>query len=300
MLAPGGRALYHAQAMYIRPGYPQHSSWSGLKRRAASSATPLLLVFALLGLLAAPPLRADSAGDGKSGKGGSVSVAPDPEAPGLSTSQRLEKLIERIKWEQARLKSMEASFVQNKVSMLLIKPEEARGKFWYQAPDKVRWDYEKPNPTTVLVNEEHMLTWYHDLKRAERIDVGKQADRVMQYLSASNSLESLQRYFILKVSFPKDPKEPYRLELSPRFARVAKRIQSMAVHLDRAGYWPVFVKFVEPDGDSTELRFENVKLNAGIGPEVFTIELPKDVEVKVIDLASKTGGKGDSKSDGKN
>ncbi len=145
-----------------------------------------------------------------------------------------------------------------------------------------------------------MLTWYRDLKRAERIDVGKQADRVMQYLSASNSLESLQRYFVLKVSFPKDPKEPYKLELTPRFARVAKRIQSMSIQLDRQGYWPVFVKFVEPDGDFTELRFTAVKLNGTLPAEIFKLELPKDVEVKVIDFATKTAAKNDGKNDGKN
>lgn len=265
---------------------------------------PLRFTFtcALCLALLAVPLFAEGEGKGKNvadgaegeGKGknkGSVSVAPDPEAPGLSTSQRLEKLIERIKWEQARLKSMQATFVQNKESVLLIEPEEASGKFWFESPDKVRWDYEKPNPTTVLVNEEQMLTWYRDLKRAERIDVGKQADRVMQYLSASNSLETLQRYFILKVSFPKDPKEPYRLELSPRFARVAKRIKLMTVHLDRAGYWPVYLQYIEPDGDRTELRFTAVTLNGIIAPETFKIELPQDVEVKVIDFATKTGAK---------
>lgn len=266
------------------------------------------LAAALLAAFGAAPAAAQDGGKGKpsrkEAREAASSVAPDPEAPGLTTSQRLDKLIERIKWEQSRLKSMEASFVQNKVSALLIKPEEAVGKFWYQAPDKVRWDYEKPNPTTVLVNEEQMLTWYHDLKRAERIDVGKQADRVMQYLSASNSLESLQRYFVLKVSFPRDPKEPYRLELTPRFARVAKRIQSMTIQLDRQGYWPVFVKFVEPDGDFTELRFAAVKLNGNVPSEIFKLELPKDVEVKVIDFATKTGagkdGKAEPKADGKN
>lgn len=284
--------------MDMLPHTPRHSPVFEAGRAARRGPARLLSYTCLLLLLAFAAAPAWAQGDGgkkdggkKEGKGNAQAVAPDPEAAGITTSQRLDRLIERIKWEQARLKSMQADFVQNKVSTLLIEPEEAHGKFWYQAPDKVRWDFEKPNPTTVLVNEEAMLTWYRDLKRAERIDVGKQADRVMQYLSASNSLESLQRYFVLKVSFPKDPKEPYRLELTPRFARVAKRIQSMTIHLDRAGYWPVFVKYVEPDGDSTELRFNAVKLNAAIGADVFTIELPSDVEVKKVDFGAKTGAK---------
>ena len=253
-----------------------------------------LFFWLFLALAAALPAGAQSNKekddkDNKGRKAQAAATAPDPDAPGLTTSQRLDRLIERIKWEQGRLKTMEATFVQNKVSALLIKPEQATGHFAYQAPDKVRWDFDKPNSTTVVVNEEEMITWYRDLKRAERVDVGKQADRVMQYLSASNSLESLQRYFSLKVSFPKDPKEPYRLEMTPRFARVAKRIKSMTVQLDRAGYWPTYVQYVEPDGDSTELRFEHVKLNGPIAAATFKVDLPKDVEVRKIDLGSKTG-----------
>ena len=70
----------------------------------------------------------------------------------------------------------------------------------------------------------------------------------------------------------------------------------MAVHLDREGYWPVFVQYVEPDGDSTELRFTDVKLNSGIGAEIFEIKLPPEVEVKVIDFAAKAAAKGDGKN----
>jgi outer membrane lipoprotein-sorting protein len=242
-----------------------------------------------LALLLTPALAAQETPreTGRRSRGGSVAVAPEPDAPGLSASERLDNLIARIKWEQSRLQSMEAKFVQNKASALLLQPEESHGTLWYQAPDKARWEFTTPNPTTVLVGGEQMLTWYRDLKRAERVDIGKQADRIMQYLSASNSLETLQRYFILKVAFPKDPKEPYRLELTPRFSRVAKRIKSMAIHLDRQGYWPTFLQYVEPDGDQTELRFTGVKINRPIAADVFDIQLPADVEVKVISLAAK-------------
>ncbi len=274
--------------MNTRLHHPPQSPRAGLFRRTVFSFSAFSLLLALA--LAAPqPSFAQPGKDAKPGKN-AAAAAPDPDEAGLTTSQRLDRLIERIKWEQARLKTMEATFVQHKVSALLIKPEEATGHFYFQSPDHVRWDFDKPSSTTVVVNEEEMITWYRDLKRAERIDVGKQADRVMQYLSASNSLETLQRYFALKVSFPKEAKEPYRLELTPRFARVGKRIKSMTVHLDRAGYWPVYLQYVEPDGDSTELRFEHVKLNGSIPAERFRLDLPKDVEVKKLAFGAKTGG----------
>jgi len=141
----------------------------------------LLILCSLLGLpaLAAP---APSAGE-----------LPDPDAPDLSTLERFEVLTERIKAEQSRLETLEADFRQEKKSQLLLEPEEARGHFYYHAPDRARWEFEEPNRTLVVIRGNEMLTWYRDLGRAERLDVGRQADRVMQYLSASNSLETLQR-----------------------------------------------------------------------------------------------------------
>jgi outer membrane lipoprotein carrier protein len=210
---------------------------------------------------------------------------PDPEAPSLSVTERLDRLVARIKIEQAAMKSLEAEFVQRKESALLLKPEESTGKFWYQAPDRVRWEFSAPNQTTVLIKADEMLTWFQDLKKAERVNVGKQADRILQFLSAGNSLETLQKYFTLSVAFPKDPNQPYRLELEPRFARIKKKLKSLTIELDRRGFFPSLLRYVEADGDKTEMRFHAVKLNQAIATERFVVELPKDVDVRVIDLS---------------
>lgn len=217
---------------------------------------------------------------------------PDPEAEGLSTTEKLERLIERIKRQQADLQTMEAEFIQRKESMLLLEPEESRGYFWYHSPDRVRWDFTAPNDTVVMIRANEMLTWYRDLGRAERVNVGKQADRVMEYLSASNSLETLQQYFNLQVSFPKDPEAPYSLELSPKFSRVAKRIKGMAIKLHRQGFYPVYLRYEEPDGDKTELFFQNVTVNEEIDDKNFDIELPPEVEVKEIAFGAKKKERG--------
>lgn len=213
---------------------------------------------------------------------------PDPAREGLSASERLEALIERIKLEQSNLVTMEADFVQRKDSQLLLEPEESRGHFWYHAPDRVRWSFTAPTDTLVTISDGSMLTWYRDLGRAERVDIGKQADKVMEYLSASNSLETLQRYFSVRVTFPEQDGDPYALQLDPRFDRVAQRIEQMAIRLHADGFYPLYLKYVEPDGDVTEFTFENIVVHQDIADEVFQIELPDDVEVRRVEL-----GRGD-------
>lgn len=214
----------------------------------------------------------------------SAADKPDPDAADLSTVERLEALLERIKIEQGAMKTLEAQFVQKKESQLLLEPEEATGRISYRAPDQVLWEFTAPESTVVAIDGDSMLTWYRDLGTAERVEVGKQSSRVFDMLGATNSLATLQRYFDVTIAFPKDDTTPYRLELSPRFSRVAKRIQGMTLWLDRELYFPTRLVYVEPDGDKTEFVFSDVEVNGDVPASRFDIELPADVEMTNLDL----------------
>ncbi|MEM1177864.1 MAG: outer membrane lipoprotein carrier protein LolA [Acidobacteriota bacterium] len=195
-------------------------------------------------------------------------------------------MITRIEYEQARLETLRSDFEQRKESELLLEPEVSKGRFWFQSPDAIRWDFAEPDETQVVVSGGTMLTWFKNQGTAEKVDVGGKADRVMEYLSATNSLETLRRYFHLQVVFPKDVSAPYRLDLKPRFRRVRKRLEAMQIHLDRQGYFPVYVKYVEPGGDQTEFHFRDVEKNVELEVGVFDLELPSDVEVRAVELGA--------------
>src|SRR5205085_4257122 len=50
---------------------------------------------------------------------------PDPRAPGLSSAQRLDQLLQRVRLEQQKLRTLTAEFVQQRQSALLVAPEES-------------------------------------------------------------------------------------------------------------------------------------------------------------------------------
>lgn len=212
-------------------------------------------------------------------------TAPDPTAPGLSDGERLDVLLARVQHEQQAVKTLSARFIMHQESEMLLEPEESTGDFLYLAPDRARWDYENPNPITVVVRQGEMLTWYRDLQRAERAKVGRYSDRILQYMSASSSLEDLLEYFNARVSFGRIGEVPYRIVLTPNVDRVARRLASMTLWIDPQLYLPQQVRIEAADGDVTEFRFEDLTVNPSLEPSRFQLDLPAEVEVTTVDLS---------------
>jgi outer membrane lipoprotein carrier protein len=213
---------------------------------------------------------------------GKVRIIPDPLAPGLTGPQRLNALVERVKYEQRQLKTLEARFTQQQESSLLTAPEASKGVFSYAAPDRVRWEYQSPSPISVVIRGDEMTTWYHDLKRAETLKVGRYSNQVFKYLGASGSLETLLEYFTVKLKLPEKKGDPYRMELLPRYQRIAKRLKSMTLWIEDDTFFPARLKYVEADGDTVEYRFSDLKRNGPIPADRFVLKLPPGVQNRVV------------------
>lgn len=217
---------------------------------------------------------------------------PDPSAPGLSGTQRLQALLDRVRIEQQKLKTLEARFVQHQESSMLAAPEESKGVFSYAAPDRVRWEYQAPSPITVVIQGDQMTTWYRDLQRADLVKVGRYSNQVLKYLGASGNMQTLLDYFTVKLSMPAKKGDPYRMALVPRYARISKRLKSMTIWIDSASFFPARMEYVEADGDTTSYEFRDLKRNAPLPADRFVLKLPKEVKTRVIDLGQSEKGAG--------
>lgn len=215
-----------------------------------------------------------------------AAVVPDPRLDPRTAppAKRLEALIERIKLEQAKVKTLEARFVQHQESSMLAEPETSTGSFSYAAPDRVRWEYATPNPISVVILGETMTTWYRDLNRAETVKVGRYSAQVFKYLGASGSMKSLLEYFSATLHASTKKGTPFRLELTPRYARIAKRLKSMTLWIDDEKYFPVHLEYVDAEGDKTQYDLKDLKVNGPIPDERFVLKLPPGVQTKVLDL----------------
>lgn len=214
----------------------------------------------------------------------STEVVPDPRRDDLKAEERLNVLVERVRFEHDRLDTLEAQFTQIKQSELLIEPVEARGVFSFAAPDQVRWEYQEPDPISLLIEGDVMTTWYKDIAQAEKIFVGKHSQRVLEYLGASSSMGKLLEYFDVVMRTPNDLSKPFHLELTPRFARVEKRVREMEIWIHPELYLPVRLRYVEGNGDVTEYDFTELKVNAALPDDRFDLTIPDEVDLREVDL----------------
>jgi outer membrane lipoprotein carrier protein len=217
---------------------------------------------------------------------------PDPMAAGLTGPQRLTALVDRVRYEQQHLKTLEARFTQQQENSMLAAPEASKGTFSYAAPDKVRWEYTSPSPITVVIRGDEMTTWYRDLKKAETLKVGRYSSQVFKYLGASGSLQTLLEYFTVRLKLPEKKGDDYRLQLDPKSARIAKRLKSMTLWIDAENFFPSHLKYVEGAGNSVEYQFSDMKRNAPIPADRFVLKLPPGVSTRTVDLSREGSTKG--------
>ncbi len=213
-----------------------------------------------------------------------------PRDPDVAPEDRLAVLVERIRLESSRRLTMEADFVQLKESALLKEPLEASGVFSYEAPDRARWEFVAPEAVSLVIRGDEMLTWYRDLGEAERFQVGKQSQKVLEYLGASTSIIALLEYFTVYLHMPEDVTEPYKLRLEPRFKRIEKRIKELEIWVEPERYLPVRLRYVEADGDVTEYRFENFRVNEDVEEGWFELTIPAGIEIEDRRLGQNRSG----------
>lgn len=182
-------------------------------------------------------------------------------------------LLEQIEAKQRAVRSLEASFVQVKSGGLFLSPETAHGRFFYLAPDRMRWDYAEPARTVLVVGRD---VWTTDAESGtvEHVEIGRRAGQLIEALGAGGSVARLRGSFDLRLAQPKDPQAPWRLELTPRSSLLARRLSAVVIVLDRERGFPLTISYEEPGGARTELRFEDVRPDVDLPAGRFTPPSP--------------------------
>lgn len=170
----------------------------------------------------------------------------------------------------ADISSVQADFVQSKHLKILAKPLLSQGRFCFQKPDSVRWEYDAPVRSVLLMNKGKVKR-YTAGRQGMTEEIGEGISS-MQVIVQEISLWSQGR-FEESAHFKGEIKDGRELEiiLTPReesFALIIQRIIIVPSPDLKGGIKRV--KIVESEGNETRLEFSRVRLNEKIPPAVFS------------------------------
>ncbi len=203
---------------------------------------------------------------------------------GLRGGAKVDALVDLVVEHQRALISLDAGFVQDKISELLLEPVTSKGRFRFKAPDRVRWDYDSPDQMIVVFAGETLTTFRPDDEVAERITVPKKHRRFVRVLAGTQPLDELRAQFSMTLSDQGTP-NALVLTLKPIHRTLKRKLAQVRLEIDRILLLPVVVEYHEADGDSTRYEFIDLKPNAEVPDEVFELELGADVRVNDIKVS---------------
>ena len=174
-------------------------------------------------------------------------------------------------WEQIRatagtVTSVQAEFVQEKHLPILAKPLVSEGVFYYQAPRSLRWEYQRPVRSVLLMHDGRVKRYIEGSKGfTEESGAGLDAMQIV--------LEEITQW--LTGRFDENPMFKSELEpgqniiLTPKEASFSKVIQKIVIHLSSQPGIIQSVVIYESENAYTQMTFNHTVLNQAIREELF-------------------------------
>lgn len=186
-------------------------------------------------------------------------------------------------WLQAQtnVQTWAAAFKQTRTFKALKDPLTAKGRVWFAAPNRFRWELGEPAQTIAIRAENELVIIYPRLKRVERFPLGQAGawrDTLALLEAGFPRTEAglRERYHIKS---EKVVGEACEIVLEPKSPQARNLVRQISVTLDPGKYQLLGTAIVFADGSVMNNEFSQGQLNPQVPPEIFTPEIPSDYRV---------------------
>jgi outer membrane lipoprotein-sorting protein len=183
---------------------------------------------------------------------------------------------------QTNIQSWSAAVKQIRFFKTLAQPLEERGRVWFSAPNRFRWEIGTPAKTIAIREPEQMLVIYPKLKRAERFPLDGQAGPwkdTLALLEAGfprSQAELEARFKILSQSCSNNLCE---VRLQPRAASARRMMPEVRITFAEGNALLQATELHFADGSYIRNEFSDATLNPPLEPSLFQPRLEADVQV---------------------
>ncbi|MDX1626043.1 MAG: outer membrane lipoprotein chaperone LolA [Wenzhouxiangellaceae bacterium] len=165
------------------------------------------------------------------------------------------------------LESLSGSFRQITVEPGGEVVDESAGRLYFEAPDRIRWDYSEPFPQLIVADGETL--WHYD-EALEQVTKRPQPPAEESPMLVITRPELLERFYRV---LPSD--DPRQL----RFEPLAEESEFELARLTFVDGLPFALDLFDRFGQSTRLQFEGLERNPELDARLFTFEPPEGADV---------------------
>jgi outer membrane lipoprotein carrier protein len=201
-----------------------------------------------------------------------AAAAAAPGLPPVTPQQAVRNLENAF----ASLRSLEADFRQDYLSSTIATPLQESGRFYFQKPDRMRWEYREPEPHVFVVKDGRVWDYVPEDNQLIRTALSPEQKNSAVFSLLTGRARIEDDYQIEPAEFPSDRKSAVQVKLIPRqegeFTHILLEIDTGTWLIDR-------IVTLDWAGSKQEFVFRRVKINPGLPEATFEVKVPAGTEI---------------------
>ena len=184
---------------------------------------------------------------------------------------------------QTNVHTWSADVVQTRALKSLAQPLTARGRVWFAAPNRFRWELGEPPQTLAVRQAEQMLVIYPRLNRAERYALDAKATGpwrdALMLMEAGFSRSLAERESRFQIVSLRETNQLFELTLQPKTAAARRLIPQIKIACGTNDFSLKVSELKFTDGSILRNEFTNAQINPQLDEALFSPPLGPDVKI---------------------
>jgi outer membrane lipoprotein carrier protein len=185
----------------------------------------------------------------------------------------VDEVVQRMRESREKTRDFSADLHQEKKVSLLREKVLSRGKIRFKHPDKIYIEYFPPESSRMAFDGKTLILYFTEEKIAERYRIQNNPiaekyllftkDPFQKKLAEWKVSEDRESHLVMEI-LPKEKEAPF---------------VKTKLWISKKDWIVTGMEMVEKNGDTTLLRYSNMRINTGLTDLDFEIHLPKGVKI---------------------
>ncbi|MFC2169145.1 outer membrane lipoprotein carrier protein LolA [Acidobacteriota bacterium] len=194
----------------------------------------------------------------------------------IGLSQTPEEIASRTEAKFRSIQSIQSTFEQIYYSSSVSTPLREKGKFYFQTPDLMKWEYLDPEKKIFIYKDRILWSYIPEDEQIIKNYVSEEEENTEILFLLSGQIGIRDNYSLEFSPFPTENRNALQLKLTPKkediYSFILLEISGKSWLIQKA-------IFFDWAGNKTEFQFKQIKTNINLSQDLFELDAPPGVEI---------------------